>query len=132
MLHSFKYVIFLWNSQLFLDLDKKRMAFYNYLNEDIKHVEIFENYLIVPTFYRNAKSLWRLKTYHRRLRDSWTNPCEANWINPTFLIFGFFFLRIESMKRIFWTRYRFANLKPSIRKNSDFRKSSWNNSFTYV
>jgi hypothetical protein len=60
MLNSFKYVIFLWNSQLFLDLDQKRMAFYNYLNEDIKHVEIFENYLIVPIFYKNAKSLWRL------------------------------------------------------------------------
>ncbi len=42
--------MFLWNSQLFLDLDQERMAFYNYLNEDIKHVEIFENYFIVPIF----------------------------------------------------------------------------------
>jgi hypothetical protein len=55
MLNILKYVIFLWNSQFFLYLDQKRTAFYNYLNEDIKRVEIFENYFIVPTFLQECE-----------------------------------------------------------------------------
>ncbi len=78
MLNILKYVIFLWNSQFFLYLDQKRTAFYNYLNEDIKRVEIFENYFIVPTFLQECEEFMETLKSHQRLRDSRTNPYEAN------------------------------------------------------